>query len=492
MLCILYPGSNLFVVAGTAEQGAKIATDKLTELSTLLPRLKQEIKLNNKGEIFSSEKDSCKVTFKNGSTFELIAALNSNRGRRKTGGLIEECVYVNGDILSQVIIPMLNVSRRVNGKVDPKEIHKRQLYVTSAGYKNSFSYNKLLQILIWQAIKDDNTACCIGGSWELAVKIGLLEKNFVNELKEDGTYSEESFEREYGSVWSGTVDGSFFNADKFDKLRVLTTPIMSSDLENNMNTDIYYVISVDVGRLNDRTEVCIFKVTPGQDNKSIKSLVNIKTYESEHFETQSLYIKELVDRYNAKMLIVDGNGAGVGLVDYLVKPTHMITSSDYYPPYSVVNDSRYDSFKTDESIPKLYVIKGNKELNNSIIMNVVTQMETERVRFLISEKAAKATLLEEEIKNKKHYTSLYKMEKLKPHMYTTSLKEEMMNLRRRNNINSTSETVALEQVNKKMHDDKFMAFAYGLYWIKLQDDTRFKNKKHNNLKNMIFYTKGKW
>lgn len=57
VLCILYPGSNLFVVAGTAEQGAKIATDKLTELSTLLPRLKQEVKLNNKGEIFSSEKD---------------------------------------------------------------------------------------------------------------------------------------------------------------------------------------------------------------------------------------------------------------------------------------------------------------------------------------------------------------------------------------------------------------------------------------------------
>lgn len=44
-------------------------------------------------------------------------------------GIIEECVLIDGDKLSQVIIPMMNVSRKVKGKTDPNEIHKRQLYV---------------------------------------------------------------------------------------------------------------------------------------------------------------------------------------------------------------------------------------------------------------------------------------------------------------------------------------------------------------------------
>ena len=37
-------------------------------------------------------------------------------------GLVEECVGVDGDILSQVIIPTMNVSRRcLDGSVHPEE-----------------------------------------------------------------------------------------------------------------------------------------------------------------------------------------------------------------------------------------------------------------------------------------------------------------------------------------------------------------------------------
>lgn len=49
-------------------------------------------------------------------------------------GIVEECVLIDGDKLSQVILPMLNVSRKVRGESDPNEIHKRQLYVTSAEF----------------------------------------------------------------------------------------------------------------------------------------------------------------------------------------------------------------------------------------------------------------------------------------------------------------------------------------------------------------------
>ena len=33
-------------------------------------------------------------------------------------------------------------------------------------------------------------------TWRIPVKMGLLDKNFVNEIKADGTFNEDSFERE--------------------------------------------------------------------------------------------------------------------------------------------------------------------------------------------------------------------------------------------------------------------------------------------------------
>jgi hypothetical protein len=60
--------------------------------------------------------------FKNGSYFDNIAATEKSRGKRRHGGLIEECVGVDGQILSEVIIPTMNVSRlAMDGEMYPEE-----------------------------------------------------------------------------------------------------------------------------------------------------------------------------------------------------------------------------------------------------------------------------------------------------------------------------------------------------------------------------------
>jgi len=45
--------------------------------------------------------------FKNGSYFDNISATEKSRGKRRHGGLVEESVGVDGEILSSVIIPSL-------------------------------------------------------------------------------------------------------------------------------------------------------------------------------------------------------------------------------------------------------------------------------------------------------------------------------------------------------------------------------------------------
>ena len=43
---------------------------------------------------------------------------------------------------------------------------------------------------------------------------GLLDANYINKLKMSPSYSEESFAREYLSLWSGSSEESWFNFDK--------------------------------------------------------------------------------------------------------------------------------------------------------------------------------------------------------------------------------------------------------------------------------------
>ncbi|MBR4983920.1 MAG: hypothetical protein IKY94_15345 [Lachnospiraceae bacterium] len=122
----------------------------------------------------------------------------------------------------------------------------------------------------------------MGGTWRIPVLVKLLDKNFLQDLKNDGTFNEASFDREYESKWSGTVEDAFFRGEVFDRNRKLQKP----EYENSgrSSRQAYYILSVDVGRKGCDTVVCVFKVTPQSQGTSIKSLVNIYTMQDEHFE----------------------------------------------------------------------------------------------------------------------------------------------------------------------------------------------------------------
>ena len=126
-----------------------IMKEKVKEICTLIPAFEREIDWG-RGKSLEG-KDYCKYVFKNGSYFDNIAARESSRGKRRHGGLIEECVGVDGTILSEVILPTMNISRMcMDGTTQPEEtLNKSQIYVTTAGWKNTFPYEKLIQLLIW-------------------------------------------------------------------------------------------------------------------------------------------------------------------------------------------------------------------------------------------------------------------------------------------------------------------------------------------------------
>ena len=80
-------------------------------------------------------------------------------------------------------------------------------------------------------------------------------------------------------------------------------------------------MGVDVGRFGCNSEVVIIKVTPGAGDIPKKRIVNLYSFEEEHFGMQALRLKRLFQLYKCRIAVVDGNGLGAGLVDMLTMDT---------------------------------------------------------------------------------------------------------------------------------------------------------------------------
>lgn len=202
---------------------------------------------------------------------------------------------------------MMSISRRcLDGTVQRDEtLNKSQLYITTAGYKGTFPYDKLIQTLV-KMITEPGSAFILGGTYKIPVLTGQYEKTFVQDQKRDETFNEAAFGREYESRWSGTVENAFFNGEAFDRSRVLQQP--EYEASGRSSAQSYYVVSVDVGRKGCDSVATIIKVTPQSFGSAYKSIVNIYTYRDEHFEDQAIKLKKLFYKYKARRLVVDGNG----------------------------------------------------------------------------------------------------------------------------------------------------------------------------------------
>ncbi len=482
---VLYPGSHLFVTTGGKEQAASITIAKIEELCTLIPALNNEINWDR--GVSKKSKDDVKYVFKNGSTIDILAARQSSRGQRRTGGLMEECVLIDGDILNEVVIPTTNVDRLLpDGSRHPEEVvNKSQVYITTAGWKNSFAYDKLVELLI-QSIIDPDLAMIMGGTYETPVKEGLLNEDFVDQLKISGTYNDESFDREYRSIWSGDVENAFYSAEKFDKHRVLLQP--EYEYSGRSSKNAYYVIGVDVGRIGCTTEAMIFKSTPQPQGADLKTLVNIYTYEAEDFEVQAINLKKLYYKYKARVLAIDANGLGVGLIDFMTKAQVDPETGDDLPPFGVEGGTAEDTMELYKKIKgpgveedAMYLIKANAPINTEAFSYAQTQMASGKVKFLIDESAAKTKLMQTKVGQ--NMNSDKRNEYLQPFVLTSVLREQMLNLVEEN----AGVNILLKQSNRSIKKDKFSAFVYGLYYIKKEEDRKRKKKKFN-ISDLMFFT----
>ena len=254
------------------------------------------------------------------------------------------------------------------------------------------------------------------------------------------------------SLWTGDVESAFFNSAIFDKRRVLQLP----EYKNNGRTNVkgYYVLGIDVGRKDCTTEVVVIKVTPAPTGVPRKQIVNIYSYEAEHFGLQAIHIKRLFNQFNCRAAVVDGNGLGHGLVDMLTMDQEDPDTGEMLWNWGVINDEDGDfrKMRTAETITDaMYIMKATAPLNTEMYSYCQSQMRNGKILFLIDDNVAKGKLLDQA--QGKKMTPVQRAEYLKPYVQTNILKDQMLNL-----IEETEGiNIILKPHNKKIKHDKFSA-----------------------------------
>lgn len=479
--CMLYPNSKLFIVSGGKEQAAKIATEKLEDIWKFFPSLRNEIIEGPGATTSKMQKDWIKLVFRNGSTLDIVAARQSARGGRRTSGLVEEVILVPSKEMNEVIIPLMNVSRRAAcGVQDPNDItNKSQIYVTTAGYKGTFAYEKMIEILGWSVLRPWESMV-LGGTWRIPVLEGLLDKDFSRTTRSSETYSPESFNREYESIWSGGNDGAYFSDKDFDNSRDLKVAMYNGPKKKEKNQLI--IATYDVARYADGDNaslIFIDALKPGNTLYYEKNVRNVDNVVPKHFLRQSIMLKKECMSKRADKLIIDANGVGAGLVDFLTVVNVDPDTGIEYPPFGIDKESdskgHYKEFYNtkNEFSGFVYLIKADPNFNNDMYKTLQSQMSSSRLHFLEAGINARGRL---ERTNNYKMMSLEEQEKIiKPYIMTDILRSELLNLYRKD---EDSAKISLKRVSSGIKKDKVSALGMGIWYInELEKKGRTKRKK---------------
>lgn len=418
-----------------------------------------------------------------------MTPLNSTRGNRATCGILDEFRDHDADDINEIILPLLNVDRpMVNGDMNPTEPQQVQLWITSASEKNTFCYDKTVELYEQQIINPSKTFVW-GFDYRIPVLTGLLSKDYLTELKMSPTFNELGFAKEYMSRFVGGSSDAWFDFEKLNRARKLVNPETSEKLRDGLES--FYIISVDVARLGCQTVATVLKVYPNVNEGYKISLVNIyilgKTLEEKVFDTQVVELKRLIDLFHPREVVIDINGLGVAFADTMIKETWDAKNQVMLPAYGFFNRDEYLPIQQRGCAKILYGIKANSQINSDMHSALYQKIYSGHLKFLISEQSAKSKLLA--TRKGQRMSPEAKTARLMPHELTSILINEIMNLKIK--PTGVNNQIAVEQINERMLKDKFSALEMGVYRVVQLENEAMSRRRNRGLKRqLVFHGRG--
>ena len=176
--------------------------------------------------------------------------------------------------------------------------------------------------------------------------------------------------------------------------------------------------------------------------------------------------------YNFKAIVMDINGNGAGLADYMIDEQEV--NGIWYEPYGFLNKTKYSATEKRNCVRKLFGIEANRSLNSEIYTNAHIILSLKRVSLLLNERQARRYFSQYKTWNK--MTPVKQAEKLIPYAQTTKLQDQLSNLKANLDTNST---IVLQRINSHTRKDLVSAFVYGLYYINLVEEEEKKKRNRD-------------
>lgn len=469
-----------------------IARDKFAQFFRHWPLLEKELatRADDGKTGVKSSTNYYEINFKNGSQITVVSK-DTSRGLRATAAILEECALISEEAYTEVLWPQLNVKRReVDGTLNQDEPSSPQTFITTAAERTVYMYQRLIEIAV-NAVLRPKEFFCWGLSYEIPLHYGLIDKGTMLDQRDSTSVSEEAFSRENLSIWTGNSAEAWLDSRRLNKHRTLLKCERHAYI-NDTCPDAWYEIGVDVGRYHANTAIMVIKVLPN-DKRFQKKVVYTEVINGENYITeQAPRIKKLIQLYEPREVVIDGNGPGIGLMDAMAIPSFDQHTGELFPAYFTFNNENHlpPELKTEQDAPIpsynaiLYDIKAGASNEDEINSAFLTAINTGSVSFLAHERIVKDKLMK--TKKGQKMTPYDRRVFLLPYEMTSRLMDELNNLRLK--PTGIENKYKVERISKSIEKDRFSALEYSLYRIKYYEDKEIFKKRKKKVNQYAFFS----
>lgn len=492
--CLLFPNTEVVIVASTIDQANKIIERKIRDEiimkhSEVLRYFLQigmiEVKRDN---------DTAVVLFPfNGSSIRVMACVESSRGERATWIILEEAMLLKKSVVSSVFNPMKRPRQALYLRNPEFKKNKRWIeqamttYITSNRFKSDWAYK-------------DFTNCVTGFYMNKRVKYKVFAFDIFNVIEEGlkteeyliealKTDSELSIRQELYNEAVGEAEDAFFSYKDFRDNQILKKCFRPP-------TQLEFLSEIDLGNIPKDPEkeirlVCVdfaFANTTSSE-KNDATIIQLVSghWNGKYFERHWDYleaheasdslgagrrVRELFFDYDADYVVMDKNNGGEVIFNSLTEiwehpvrgnrwNSHGLTVSSR-PELHVLPTNKLDDYRNrtvdKEAIPCIIPIGGTSDLNSEMWYCLKKEMSCKHCKFLIDEKEYQEIL--EDTGERFNLSSEEFADKMLPYIQTNMLIYEAINLE----ASYTNEKVKLSE-KRSMTKDMAVVMAYANYII---------------------------
>lgn len=478
--CILFPGTKIVVSSGTLKQANEVLLKIQDDFMKRSPILCSEIEKCNIGQ------NDAVISFRNTSWIKTRTSSENSRSARANIIIVDEFRMVDESVLNTVLRKFLTSPRQPKYLEKPEYRHlqerNKEIYMSSAYFKSSWAYKKAQSYTL--SFFDDKKKYFICGlPYQVSVKEGLLSREQIEDEMSELDFNELVQSMEMECLWFGDTDGSLFNFDALASRRKIRNAFLPLEFYGDkfpmpkLGASEKRILSVDVALMkstkkkdNDAAALYVNNLVQTNSTSYQSNFVLGETFEGLTTDELGLIVMRYFYKYNCTDLVLDTNGLGLGVFDFIIRDQYDPDTGETYKALTCCNDKDMaDRCKVKDAKQVVWAVKATAKFNNEICVLLRNGIQNGKINLLISEQNADDVLKE----TYKGYSKLSLSEKVKmkvSYLQTTMAIYELVKLEHE----VKDGNIKVKEASG-MRKDRYSSIAYS-YWCACQLELKLKPK----------------